>query len=249
MKISFAILQFAFVMLFALEGYSQCANYDKLKIGGDYNSSSYIDVCPTYKFSLDAEASTTGYFYLDRPQKFVPKVVEQIQENLEKKLEAMIGDELATKLHYKGVSISYFDSIRKLETRFPVVDLEKCKTKYFFYYELEPIKDVKFCVGIALDDDQKIISPLPFPTEQAKLTLDPELNVCKVLQIAKESKTPIEPIDFVSFEFDATKKEYFWVVRQKIVNPKKGSNEYNQILIEARDHRQVVSYKRYVYID
>lgn len=249
MKIGFTIVQIVLFGLFAAKGFSQCANYDKLKVGGDYNSSVYIDACPTYKFSMEAQKSDTGYFYLDRPQQLVPKVVVQIQENLEKKLEDLIGEDFASKLAYKGVAISYFDSIKKLESRFPVVDLASCKTKYFFYYEFVPIDDVKFCVGIALDDNQKIISDLPFPVEEDKLRIDPELTVCKVLEIAKNSKTPIEPIDFVSFEFDPTKREFFWVVRQKIVKPKKGNNEYNQILIEARDHTQVVSYKRYVYIE
>ncbi|MDR2221668.1 MAG: hypothetical protein LBE34_02900 [Flavobacteriaceae bacterium] len=249
MKISLPILLTLFMTLLGVKGIAQCTNYNKLKIGGDYNSDSYIDVCPTYKFSPDAKYSDIGYFYLDRPQSFVPKYVVGVQESLEKKLEGLIGEDFSKKLTYKGVSISYYDSIAKFHARYPVVDLLKCKTKYFFYYEFEPVKEVKFCVGIALDDNQKIISDLPFPDEQEKLYLDPELNVCKVLEIAKASQTPIEPIDFVSFEFDPTKREFFWVVRQKIANPKKGINEYNQILIEARDHTQIVSYRRTVYIE
>lgn len=248
MKAKKIILMAVMMLLPVYTVFSQCKYYDNLKVGGNFNSSEYIDHCPTYKFSVDAEKSDVGYHYLDRPMSLAPENIGEVRSNLEKLLSEKIGKDLADKLVFKSVAISYYDSIAKFHARYPVVDMSKCKTKYFFFYDFEPVKDVKYCVGIALDDYQQIISELQFPEEEEKKILDPSLTVCKVVEIAKATGTPIEPIESVSFEFDENKKEFFWVVRQKIVNPQKGVNEYNQILIEARDAAQVVSYRRTVYI-
>lgn len=236
-----------FLSIFQIQ--AQCLAESKVKIGGSYQSDLFIDPCPYYNYFVDAEESSTGYHYSNRPMTMVPNGFAEIKKNLEALLVTKVGEELVSKLKFKGVSISAYDSIRKFESRYPVVDMAKCMTKYFFYYDFQPTAGVNFCVGIALNDYQQIISPLPFPETEEKLAIDYSLNVCKVLQIAKETETKFEPVDFVSFEFDPDKKEFFWVVRQQIINPKKGVNEYNQILIEARDASQVVSYRRTVYIE
>jgi len=228
---------------------AQCLDKNKVKIGGSYQSDLFIDACPYYNYFVDAEKSSTGYHYGNRPIALVPEGFSTVKKNLEDLLVTKVGADMVSKLKFKGVSISAYDSIRKFESRYPVVDMSKCLTKYFFYYDFEPVAGVSYCVGIALNDYQQIISPLQLPETAEKLALDYSLDLCKVLQIAKETGTKFEPIDFVSFEFDPDKKEFFWVVRQQIVKPKKGLNEYNQILIEARDATQVVSYRRTVYIE
>ncbi|MGG5507879.1 MULTISPECIES: hypothetical protein [unclassified Myroides] len=228
---------------------AQCLDESKVKIGGSYQSDLFIDPCPYYNYFVDAEKSSTGYHYSNRPIDLVPTGFAEIKKNLEDLLVKKVGEEMVSKLKFKGVSISVYDSIRKFEARYPVVDMSKCMTKYFFYYDFEPAEGVSYCLGIALDDYQQLISPLLLPETEEKLALDYSLDVCKILQIAKATETKFEPVDFVSFEFDPDKKEFFWVVRQQIINPKKGVNEYNQILIEARDATQVVSYRRTVYIE
>ena len=228
---------------------AQCLDESKVKLGGSYQSDLFIDPCPYYNYFVDAEESSTGYHYSNRPINLVPKEFEVIKKNLEDLLVNQVGEEMVSKLKFKGVSISVYDSIRKFSARYPVVDMSKCKTKYFFYYDFEPSKGVSYCLGIALDDYQQIISPLLLPETAEKIAIDYTLDLCKIYQIAKETETKFEPVDFVSFEFDPDKKEFFWVVRQKIINPKKGLNEYNQILIEARDATQVVSYRRTVYLE
>lgn len=229
--------------------HAQCLNEKKVKIGGGYQSDLFIDTCPSYNYFVNAEKSSTGYHYNNRPIELAPEGFATVKKNLEDLLVTKVGADIVSKLKFKGVSISAYDSIRKFESRYPRVDMSKCLTKYFFYYDFEPAEGVSYCVGIALNDYQQIISPLLLPETGEKLALDYSLNLCKILKIAKETETKFEPVDFVSFEFDTDKKEFFWVVRQQIVNPKKGLNEYNQILIEARDATQVVSYRRTVYIE
>jgi len=228
---------------------AQCLDKQKVKIGGGYQSDLFIDTCPYYNYFVDAEKSSTGYHYSNRPIDLVPNEFSTVKKNLEDVLTAKVGKDIVSRLKFKGVSISAYDSIRKFEARYPVVDMAKCLTKYFFYYDFQPAEGVSYCVGIALNDYQQIISPLLLPETEEKLAIDYSLDICKILQIAKQTETKIDPIEFVSFEFDPEKKEFFWVVRQKILHPKPGLNEYNQILIEARDATQVVSYRRTVYIE
>ncbi len=246
MKSAFLTLLF---LLTSLNMLAQCIPAKQIKVGGSYQSDSFIDYCPYYNYMVNAEKQTTGYHYTSRPIDLVPANFQKVKENLENNLIKRVGKDLVDRLKFKGVSISAYDSIRKFESRYPVVDMSRCFTKYFFYYDFVPVEGVNYCVGIAVNDNQQIISNLPLPQTEEKLAIDYSVDICKILEIAKETGTKIEPIDFITFEFDFDKQEFFWVVRQKIVNPKKGLNEYNQILIEARDPSQVVSYRQTVYIE
>lgn len=244
MRFWYTIL-FVFSVVFI--SWSQCPESSLLKIGGDYRNTDYIDHCPTYNFKYSTvNDNSWNLDGIKRSSKAIAIELNDVKGDLEKKLRSQIGTDLFSKLELQSVSISVYDSLSKMQSRYPVVDLAKCKTKYFFFYHLIPTKGVKFCVGIALDDNLDIISELPFPSVDNPTTLDSSLNVCNAIRIAKESGTPIMPIQDVYFDFDFEREAYVWVVRQKVRNPYGKVLEYNEVTIEAVDGTQTTAYKKTV---
>lgn len=235
------------VFSFGFISWSQCVESSLLKIGGDFKNTDYINHCPTYIFEYNSTNELKWKLQgVGGNAAHIANELSEVKENLESKLLKQLGEGLYAKLELESVSVSVYDSISKMESRYPVVDMYKCKTKYFFFYHLYPSKDVKFCVGIALDDYLNIISELPFPDVDKPVLLDESLTVCKAVKIAKETGTPITPVEEVYFDFDYERKAYVWVVRQKVRNPYGNVFEYNEVTIEAIDGTQTTSYKKTV---
>lgn len=228
--------------------WGQCKEQGALKIGGDFKNIEYIAPCPTYHYKYSDNSWMQERSNAKR-NLTIEKELSETKQSLEAVLLDKIGDDLFSKLKLESVAISVYDSISKLTSRYPAVDMYRCKTKYFFYYHLMPTEDVQFCIGIALDDYRNIISEWPFPEQERQKVLDPTLNVCKAVAIAKASGVPITPVASVFFDFNYERKEYFWVVRQKINNPVRGVNAYNEITIEAADGKHVTPYRKTVQIN
>lgn len=230
--------------------WSQCKDDEVLKIGGDFQNAEYISHCPTYTFAYGGINSKKWSGHSQPIDiELIGDEIFPVKENLENKLKTEMGEELFSKMRFQSVSVSVYDSISKMKSRYPVVDMYQCKTKYFFFYHLEPVKNVKYCIGIALDDYQRILSDLPIPTEKENQKLDPVLNVCKAIELAKATEIPITPIESVYLDFDSKRKAYFWIVKQQIVAPKYGENEYNEVRIEASDAQHIVPYRKTVEIN
>lgn len=242
------IVMLLFLMCLNSLSWGQCKETTALKIGGDFKNTQYIAHCPTYNYKYSDNTWKQEHSNSKRNLN-IENELSETKKSLEATLLDKIGDDLFSKLKLESVSISVYDSISKMTSRYPPVDMYRCKTKYFFYYHLMPTPDVQFCIGIALDDYRKIISELPFPEEASQKTLDPTLNVCKAVAIAKASGVPITPVESVFFDFNYERKEFFWIVRQKINNPVRGVNAYNEITIEAADGKQVTPYRKTVQIN
>lgn len=244
MRFWYSIL-FVFSVVFV--SWSQCMESSLLRIGGDFKNTEFIDHCPTYNFEYNRTNDIPWKLHGARGNSSAfTKELNAAKENLETKLQKQLGTNLYSKLELQSVSMSVYDSISKMKSRYPVVDMYKCRTKYFFFYHLVPSQGVKYCVGIALDDYQNIISELPFPSADNPAILDSSLNVCNVVKIAKETGTPVTPIEDVYFDYDFERGAYVWVVRQKVRNPYGKVLEYNEVTIEAVDGTQTTSYKKTV---
>ncbi|WP_430615274.1 hypothetical protein [Flavobacterium sp. JP2137] len=243
-------MKLIFVVCWSLIAVSLASAQCRETVSGDFQSKEFSAPCPVFNFSYQGVNSQSWVFptrALDIS--LVADEVLPVKQRLEQQLQAYVGEEFFSKLQFKSVDISNYDSIAKFQGRYPPVDMYACKTKYFFYYHYVPTAEIKYCIGIALDDKAQIISPFNFPASRDYLPLESQLDFCKVMDIAAKTRTPITPIESVSFDFDTDKQKFFWWIKQKIVNPKVGENERNEISIEAADSGQVVSYKKIILLD
>ncbi|MBW3517588.1 hypothetical protein [Flavobacterium sp. NKUCC04_CG] len=243
MKIIFIVLFFVLGSFFTR---AQC----KETISGDFQSKEYSSPCPVFNFSFDG-INAKGWVYASKSLdiSLVADEILPVKETLEQQLQAYVGDEFFSKMKFKSVDISNYDSIQKFSGRYPPVDMYACKTKYFFYYYYYPNPQIKYCIGIALDDKKNIISSFNFPQKEHYLPEEAGLDYCKVMELVKKTGTKVEPIESVSFDFDPEKQKFFWWIKQKIVNPKEGENQRNEISIEAANSMQVVSYMKVILLD
>lgn len=239
-----------FIILFGVLGLFSANAQCRETVSGDFQIKEFSTPCPVYNFAFNGE-KTKDWMSAKGPLDIamVQNEILPIKEDLEKYLKDYVGDAFFSKMVFKSVDISNYDSIVKFDGRYPPVDMYACKTKYFFYYHYLPKPEIKYCIGIALDDNKRIISGFNFPDAANYLPEDPILDYCKVMEIVKETRTNIEPIESVSFDFDIEKQQFLWWIKQKIVNPKEGRNERNEISIEAADSKQVVSYMKVILLD
>lgn len=247
MKQTIAII--SFFLNFMCIAQEKCIENEKIGLGGDFNSIIYSLHCPTYNFSFNGDKSN-NWNILNDPIYInqVDKKILPLKVRLEKKLKEFVGDKLFSKFEFYSVEISYPDSIKKFKDRSPSVDMKECKGKYFFYYYIIPTEHIKYCVGIALDENENIISNFNFPSKSDYKVIDDNLDLCNAFKIAKTTHKEIEPIDKISFEFDQKNKLFYWSIVQKIVNPQEGENEFLEVVIDAADMGKVLLVKRKTYI-
>ncbi|AHM59257.1 hypothetical protein D770_04950 [Flammeovirgaceae bacterium 311] len=236
---------FIIFILYSCNLFSQCIEQEKIGLGGEFGSIPHTFRCPTYNFSFKGVESKE-WNIVDDPIHITQAGDEVllIKEQLEKKIMDYSGEDFFSKLTFHSVEVSYPDSVEKFKTRMPKVDLEKCTAKYFFYYYFVPEDFMKYCIGFALDTDGNILSNFNFPSKNEYREIDKSLNKCEVLDIARATNKEIDPIDKISFEYDDEKKIFYWLIKQKIVNPKEGVNEYNVVVVNAADRTEILSFKR-----
>ena len=99
-----------------------------------------------------------------------------------------------------------------------------------------------------MNDNCKIISKLNFPSKREYTSLDKSLGACKVIELARLANKDIDPIEKVSFEYDENIKKFYWSIKQKIINPIEGDNEYNEVIIDAANSKNLSTIKRHSFI-
>lgn len=243
-------MKFVFIVLFFSLGSFCVLAQCKETISGDFQSKEYSSPCPVFNFSFNGLAAK-GWVYASKSLdiNLVATEILPVKEQLERQLQEYVGDEFFSKMKFKSVDISNYDSIKKFSGRYPPVDMYACKTKYFFYYYYYPNPQIKYCIGIALDDKKNIISSFNFPKQEHYLPEEPGLDYCKVMELVNKSGVNVHPIESVSFDFNPENQKFFWWVKQKIVNPKEGENERNEISIEAANSLQLVAYMKVILLD
>jgi hypothetical protein len=236
----------AFIVILVLTtsvGYSQCIDADKVTYGGDYDSFHYTYFCPTYQFSFEGDTAKVWNILDPIDIKKVAETILPIKEKVENQIIGYAGVDFFSKMKFSSVDIVYPDSVSKFENKYPRVAMEKCKSKYYFYYTFHPDSLATYNIGLATDEKGNIVSKYNFPSKQDYKLIDPSLTLCKVIRIAKNLNKDILPIKEVKFDFDTKEKRFYWVVSQEILNIKEGINEFNQVVIDASEPRRAKSQK------
>ena len=226
--------------------FSQCIAKEKIQVGGDWSSYDYTYFCPTYEFSLNGDTSKNWSILNPIHIRQITKLILPVKDSVEKRIREYAGDDFYSRMKFHSVEIVYKDSIKKFAGRQPRCISRKCKAKYFFYYIFSPDNQATYNIGIAVNKKGEIISDFKFPAKNEYKPIDSSLTVCEIIKIAKQFNKDIEPIDEVKFDYDETTKRFYWLVSQEkykkdgnIVFIKQGINEFNQVIIDAVDSKQI----------
>jgi len=217
--------------------FSQCIDREKITYGGDWGFVDFIHRCPTYNFTFGGDTSK-NWNVLDDPIEIMqaPTKVLTLKKHVDNKIKEFTGDKFYSKITFNSVEVVYADRLQAfIDSGRQDVTLKYCKAKYFFYYEFKPDNIATFHIGIALDNNGKIISKFNFPSRDKYKTVDTTFSYCKLIDKARQVQKNIDPIKEIKLEFDAKTKRFYWLISQDIVNSKEGINYFNQVYIDAAD--------------
>lgn len=90
-------------------------------------------------------------------------------------------------------------------------------------------------IGIALDNNGRIISRFDFPSKDDYEEIDTNYSYCELIAKAREVQRNIDSVKEIKLEFNPKTKALYWVITQALVNGKEGINYFNQVYIYAAD--------------
>lgn len=212
-----------------------------MKYGGDFGAFTYTYFCPTYDFAYGGDTSKIWSILSPIDIRQAENIVLFTKGAIEKKIISYAGNTFFSRMKFSSVSVVYLDSIDKFKGRGPSVDMKMCRGNYFFYYYFQAEPKMAYCIGVAVDEQGKILSPFNFPSKHDYKPIDSTLTVCKVLEIAQKFNKKLGPIKKVTFEYNPSSKRFYWLVSQKIIRPHSGLNTYTQVVIDAAEPRKIKS--------
>lgn len=230
---------------FIKEIQSQCYDKKIIDFGGSFNFTDYSFRCPTYEFSKKVDSLSEWKIMQPNYIGKISNEIYPIKGKIEKDIREYSGKKFFQHLEFNSVSVNYPDSIAKFKRVSGIKD-KKCKAKYFFYYYFKPEENVKYCIGIPVNEKGERMSNFNFPSKDNFKNLDKNLDVCEVIRLAKVFEKNIDPIEKVSFEYDEEKKMFYWLITQegKMVERRNGYfDKYNVVKINASDGSLISKHK------
>ncbi|MEI9943086.1 MAG: hypothetical protein WDN26_02605 [Chitinophagaceae bacterium] len=195
----------------------------------------FIHRCPIYNFSIGGDTSK-NWNVLGDPIDIMqaPAKALILKKNVGNKIKEFSGDKFYSRVTFNSVEIVYTDRLQAfIDSGRQDVTLKYCKAKFFFYYEFKPDTIATFHIGVALDNNGKIISKFNFPSKEEYKIIDTNYSYCKLIDKARSVQKNIDPIKEINLQYDAKSKKFYWLITQDIVNSKEGINYFNQVYIDA----------------
>ena len=236
---SMKLLLTSMLALTCTVGFSQCIAEEKMRYGGDFGVFNYTYFCPTYGFSYTGETSKTWSILNPIDIRQAENNVLSTKAAIEREIISYAGSNFFSQMKFSSVSVVYLDSIAKFKGRGPSVDMKMCKGRYFYYYYFQAEPKMAYCIGVAVDEQGKILSPFNFPSKHDYQPIDTTLTVCKVLELARKFNKKLGPIKEVTFEYNPSSKRFYWLVSEKIARIHSGLNTYNQVVIDAAEPKRI----------
>lgn len=234
------ISQFLLILSLLVHGQlvaAQCIDREKVTYGGDWGYQDYVHRCPTYHFAYGGTESK-DWGVLDDPVSMsqAPAIILQLKQLIEDSIRHYSGDKFAQQIHFQSVEMVVPEQLRyfKKEGR-QNVTLKYCKAKYFYYYEFKPDSLATYHYGVAIDKQNKIVSPFIFPKVSEYKPINLTFSYCQLLRIAEQVQPDIKPVETIRLVYDKQEKLFYWLISQEIQDQHEGVNHYNQVLIDAAD--------------
>lgn len=211
---------------FSISSFSQC---DKNVLTGTFASIPFTLRCPGYQYSFSPHNTTEVLDILDHNDINLVKreflaVETRIKDHVLKKTNAYFLEHL----NFYTLEIVDLDRVDDFKNKVPTMDLTKCPAKYAVDYYFEPIENVKYCVGFALDEKMKIISTDNFP--KGKIEPFQNTTVCALYDLGETYlNLPIADLELI-----VHKNKFYWSLLEK-ANYIGGENKRQRVLINTAD--------------
>jgi hypothetical protein len=170
--------------LFFYIGFSQCEDFEKIKLGGSYTSktNNYIPFEIKYKDSIYKE---------DISYPFDIKIIEKYSNLIFKKEDDYIieraGKKFFEKLDFDHLEVNYKDSAKVVYENRELYELSKQNVTYWMIYTYSN-KKIKYAFGLEFNKKGELISENMFPDISKNIDFENLTDYCKALEIVKSEK-------------------------------------------------------------
>ncbi|WP_158963227.1 hypothetical protein [Myroides fluvii] len=227
-------------IFFSISSFSQC---DQKILTGSFDTTVFSLRCPAYQYSFSPHNTTEVLNILDHNDiNLVKSEYLTVEARIKDRVLSKTNAYFLAHLNFYTLEIVDLDRVEDFKYRVPTMDLTQCPAKYVVHYYFEPLENVKYCVGFALDDKMKIISTDNFPKGQIKPFQN--TTVCALYDLgAKYLNLPTADLDLIVY-----KNKFYWSLVEK-VNYKSGQNKQQKVIINAADLSDYIILDEVVSVD
>lgn len=231
--------------IYVSSAHAQCIDRKKINWSRDGLFYNYGYLCPAYFFSFDGDTSkkwNTGFENIDIRQ--APANVLKFKQKVDRTIKNYAGENFFRNLKFSNVEVCYPERLKFFKDEGAVLaTLAHYKCRYTYNYSFKPdtLTGYNICIGVT--SSGQIITPFIFPSRRFYKPINKSFTYCQLIEIARKAQKNIDPIDYISFNYDGKKKIFYWLISQKLVNEHEGRNDINQVIIDAADFRKVSTVK------
>lgn len=229
---------------------AQCIDRKKISWSEDGLFYNYGYLCPAYFFSFGGDTSkkwNIGFENVDIRQ--APVNVLKFKKKVDQAIKNYAGGNFFKNLKFTNVEVCYPERLKFFKDSGAVLTTlahYKCRYTYNYSFEPDSLTGYNICIGVT--SSGQIVTPFIFPSKRSYKPIINSFTYCQLIGIAKQIQKNIEPIDKISFNYDKKKKLFYWLIAQEIVGVHKGSNNINEVLIDASDFSKVRKIKSAVFV-
>lgn len=223
--------------------FAQCINRKKINWSDDGLFYNYGYLCPAYFFSFGGDTSkkwNIGFENIDIQQ--APANALKFKQKVDQAIKDYAGKDFFKTLKFNNVEVSYPERLKFFKDSGAVlVTLAHYKCSYTYNYSFEPDSLTGYNICIGVTSSGQIITPFIFPSKRFYKPINKSFTYCQLIEIAKKAQKNIEPIDRISFNYDKKKKLFYWTISQEVVSVHEGSNNINEVIIDAANFNKVLT--------
>ncbi len=218
-------------------------NVTKKKILGTFENIRYTLNCPTYKYSFNYTNNSKELDILNHNNiELVNETFIYVDNFIKEYISKSSDLYLLENLNFYSIEIVELFDIESFKNRGSKVIPEKCKIKYSVYYYFEPIQNVKYCIGFAINENMEILNSNNFPSG----SFEPfyQTTICEIKRKASNYlNSEVEDLGLIVSE-----NKFYWSLNEK-VNYKQGENKIKNIKIETSNLEKHIITDKVIYVD
>lgn len=202
-----------FLLFISIVGFSQCADIEKLGLGGTYlsNSNNYIPFEIKSKDSIYQD-SISYPIDLNKIKKYSDFILPKVKEYIISRA----NEDFYNRLILDQIEVNYPETpkIKSYDDQ-NLYELSNFEISYWFIYTYE--KDTyKYAFGLGFDKEGKFISENKFPNYSKNQAFENYTNPCDALSLVKSYKQfKNKKVDYIKLDYLEDKNAFCWLIEEK----------------------------------
>ena len=228
------------LLLFYINIYSQDS---KIVLTGTFENVRHILSCPSFSYSFNnSEINDSLDILNDNNIELVMDEYLKVSSTVKDYVLSKTNTYFQDNLEFYSLEIVRPDRLDDFVNRVPKVDGSRCHIKYSIDYYFTPIKNLKYCVGFALDKNLNIITPDNFPYGEI-----PPFEETTLLELESLASSYLNK-KVEDLELIVVANKFFWRLKESF-NYEQGKNIIKEILIDTSNLKSYTIKESEIYVN